>query len=237
MDPNLNLRTKIFADGADLNWIFEMYNKPYIQGFTTNPTLMCKAGITDYKSFACNLLKTIVDKPVSFEVFSDDFSEMERQAKEIATWGNNVYVKIPVTNTLGKSSYDLIHKLSYEGIKINVTAVMTHDQFHLMYHALRGGAPSFISVFAGRVADTGVDPKPIISKCLNELKDLNTQVIWASPREILNIFQANEIGCHIITLTEGIIQKLNLIGKDLNELSCDTVKMFFDDGKRAGFKL
>jgi transaldolase len=232
-----DLYTKIFADGADIDWMLNLYKKPYIHGFTTNPTLMHQSGVTDYKSFCCTLLETIVDKPISFEVFSDDFVEMERQAHEISSWGNNVYVKIPVTNTKGESSCDLIQKLSYSGIKLNVTAVMTYNQFSDVYHAMYKETPSYISIFAGRIADTGIDPVPLIARCVRKVRNSNTHIIWASPRELLNIFQANGERCHVITVTNEIIKRLNLVGKDLTEFSCDTVKMFFEDGKKAGFKL
>lgn len=233
-----DLKIKIFADGAELAGMLEMNAKPYIKGFTTNPTLMHKVGLTDYRAFAHAILAKITDKPISFEVFSDEFADMERQAREISTWGQNVYVKIPVTNTRGASSNDLVHRLSHEGVKLNVTALMTPTQVRSVVDALRGGAASCISVFAGRVADTGRDPVPIMAECLAIMRDApESELIWASPRELLNIFQADEIGCHIITVTNDVLKKLTLVGKDLTEFSLDTVKMFYDDGKKAGFAL
>src|SRR5216684_1895370 len=230
------LRTKIFADGADLAGMLEMYAKPFIKGFTTNPTLMHKAGLTDYQAFARSVLERIHDRPISFEVFSDDFGEMERQARQIAAWGSNVYVKIPVTNTRREPSYDLVRRLSGAGVKLNITAILTLDQVSAVVDAVRGGAPSCISVFAGRIADTGVDPIPIMTESLAVMSAApDAELIWASPRELLNIFQADAIGCHIITVTNDILQKLALVGKDLGDYSLDTVKMFYDDGMAAGF--
>jgi transaldolase len=232
------LRVKIFADGADKGGMLEMYGKPHIQGLTTNPTLMKKAGIKDYKAFAKDILTVIRDKPVSFEVFSDDFAEMERQAKEIARWGDNVYVKIPVTNTRRESATGLVRKLSGAGVKLNVTALMTLSQVREITEALAAGTPAYISVFAGRIADTGRDPVPLMTAAL-ELMRLKprAELIWASPRELLNIFQADDIGCHIITVTNDILKKLELVGYDLTEYSLDTVKMFFNDAAAAGFRL
>lgn len=233
-----DLKVKIFADGAEMSGILEMYAKPYIKGFTTNPTLMHKVGLTDYRGFAKSILKAIPDRPISFEVFSDEFGEMERQAREIATWGKNVYVKIPVTNTRGEPAYDLVRRLSHEDVKLNVTALMTQAQVRAVVEAVKGGAPSCISVFAGRIADTGRNPVPIMTDCVEILKDEpKAELIWASPRELLNIFQADEIGCHIITVTNDILKKLSQVGKDLTEFSLDTVKMFHDDGRKAGFSL
>jgi len=233
-----DLKVKIFADGADKAGMLEMYAKPYIHGFTTNPTLMHKAGLTDYRAFAKDVLGAIPDRPVSFEVFADEFDEMERQAREIATWGNHVYVKIPVTNTRREPSYDLVHRLSHAGVKLNVTAILTLDQVRDVVNALGGGAPSCVSVFAGRIADTGVDPVPIMTAALELLKLApGAELIWASPRELLNIFQADAIGCHIITVTNDILKKLSLVGKDLGDYSLDTVQMFFNDGRKAGFTL
>jgi transaldolase len=238
MSRVLTLRTKIFADGADLAGMLEMAQKPYIAGFTTNPTLMRKAGITDYRAFAMQVVRLIPDKPISFEVFSDEFAEMERQAREIAAWGREVYVKIPVTNTRGESSCPLIERLAAEGVKLNVTALMTVAQVHEVSSALRDGALSYISVFAGRVADTGRDPVPLMAEALEVMKPYSTQrLIWASPRELLNLFHADSIGCHIITVTNDILKKLTLVDKDLLAYSLDTVKMFHDDAKAAGFVL
>jgi len=232
------LTVKIFADGAEKAGMLEMYAKPYIKGFTTNPTLMHKAGLTDYRAFARDILAAIPDRPISFEVFSDEFDDMERQAREIATWGDNVYVKIPVTNTRREPAYDLVRRLANEGVKLNVTAIMTIDQVRNVVDAVKDGAPSCVSVFAGRIADTGRDPVPIMSECVSILKAApQAELIWASPRELLNIMQADAIGCHIITVTNDILKKLALVGKDLADYSLDTVKMFFDDGRKAGFTL
>jgi len=218
--------------------MLEMYAKPYIKGFTTNPTLMHKVGLTDYRAFARDIVAAIPDRPISFEVFSDDFDEMERQAREIATWGENVYVKIPVTNTRREPAYDLVRLLANEGVKLNITAIMTIDQVRAVVDAVKDGAPSCVSVFAGRIADTGRDPVPIMAECVSILKAApQSELIWASPRELLNIIQADEIGCHIITVTNDILKKLPLIGKDLGDYSLDTVKMFFEDGRKAGFSL
>jgi len=232
------LSVKIFADGAEKAGMLEMYAKPFIKGFTTNPTLMHKAGLTDYRAFAHEIVEAIPDRPISFEVFSDEFGDMERQAREIATWGDNVYVKIPVTNTRREPAYDLVRRLSEEGIKLNITAIMTVDQVRHIVDAVSEGAPSCISVFAGRIADTGRDPVPIMAECVGLLKAApGAELIWASPRELLNIMQADAIGCHIITVTNDILKKLTLVGKDLSDYSLDTVKMFFDDGRKAGFTL
>jgi transaldolase len=232
------LTVKIFADGAEKAGMLEMYAKPYIKGFTTNPTLMHKAGLTDYRAFAREIVEAIPDRPISFEVFSDEFGDMERQASEIATWGDNVYVKIPVTNTRREPAYDLVRRLSSDGIKLNITAIMTIDQVRNVVDAVKDGAPSCVSVFAGRIADTGRDPVPIMSECVSILKAApRAELIWASPRELLNILQADAIGCHIITVTNDILKKLALVGKDLADYSLDTVKMFFDDGRKAGFTL
>jgi len=232
------LTVRIFADGAEKAGMLEMYAKPYIKGFTTNPTLMHKAGLTDYRAFAREILEAIPDRPISFEVFSDEFGDMERQAREIATWGDNVYVKIPVTNTRREPAYDLVRRLSNEGIKLNITAIMTVDQVRHIVDAVKEGAPSCISVFAGRIADTGRDPVPLMAECVGILKAAPAaELIWASPRELLNIMQADAIGCHIITVTNDILKKLTLVGKDLSDYSLDTVKMFFDDGRKAGFTL
>ena len=232
------LRVKLFADGADLAEMVALASRPYIRGFTTNPTLMHKAGVRDYRQFGRNVVARITDRPISFEVFSDEFNEMERQAREIGTWGRYVYVKIPVTSTRGEPSYDLIRRLSHSGVQINVTAVMTLDQVERAADALAGGAPSNVSVFAGRIADTGRDPVPLMTKALDLLKAApSAELIWASPRELLNILQADTIGCHIITITADILKKLDLIGKDLAEFSLDTVKMFRDDALKAGLTL
>jgi len=237
--PDLRrLRVKIFADGADLAGMAEMARRPFISGLTTNPTLMRKAGVTDYRAFARDVLAAIPDKPISFEVFCDEFAEMERQAREIASWGDNVYVKIPVTNCQGEPSYALVKRLAAAGVKQNVTAMMTLPQVREVSAALAGGPASCISVFAGRVADTGRDPLPLMTAAVELMKPHPTQeLIWASPRELLNIFQADAIGCHIITVTHDVLKKLDLVGKDLSEYSLDTVRMFHNDAKAAGFTL
>ena len=233
-----SLQTKIFADGADRQGMLEMYAKSFISGFTTNPTLMRKAGIADYRDFARNVLCAIRDRPISFEVFSDDFCEMERQARDIASWGPNVYVKIPVTNTRGEPSYDLIRCLSRSGVRVNVTAVLTLDQVERAVDALGGGAPGNVSVFAGRIADTGRDPVPFVAEAVHIASAApRVEVIWASPRELFNVVQADDAGCHIITVTSDLLKKLPLLGKDLAELSLDTVKMFHDDAIKAGLCL
>ena len=232
------LKVKIFADGADKTDMLGMLVKPYIKGFTTNPTLMRKAGIADYKEFAKDILKSIPDRPISFEVLSDEFPEMERQALEIADWGDNVYVKIPVTNTKRESSYELVHKLAKHGVKLNVTALMTLSQVRDVVAALDPRVPSYVSVFAGRIADTGRDPIPLMAAAVQILKlNPRSELIWASPRELLNIFHANEIGCHVITVTNDILNKLSLVDFDLEDYSLDTVKMFHTDAVAAGFKL
>lgn len=230
------LRVKIFADGADLAVMIALAREPWVKGFTTNPTLMAKAGVTDYITFARSVVAAIPDRPVSFEVFSDDFDEMERQARAIAQWGSNVYVKIPVTNTLRASSAPLIRRLSHDGIKVNVTAVMSALQIDDVVAALTGGERSCVSVFAGRIADTGIDPVPRMQAALAAIAvEPKIELVWASPRELLNIFQANAIGCHIITVTADILQKLPLVGRDLDEFSLDTVKMFHADARRVPF--
>lgn len=232
------LRVKVFADGADLNGMIAMAREPYIKGFTTNPTLMNKAGIRDYRAFARDVLQAIPDRPISFEVFSDEFAEMERQALEIASWGKNVYVKVPVTNTKGQFSGPLISRLTGAGVKVNVTALMTVKQVCAVCACLRAGVPSCVSVFAGRIADTGRDPLPIMEEALNILKAVHTaELIWASPREFLNIFQADAIGCDIITVTNDLLRKIALTGKDLEEFSLETVEMFRQDAVAAGFAL
>lgn len=232
------LKVKIFADGADKAGMLEMATKPFIKGLTTNPTLMRKAGIADYKTFAFDILREIRDKPISFEVFSDDISEMERQALEIAAWGDNVYVKIPITNTKREPTYDLAERLSARGVKLNVTAIMTTEQVLSVARRLNPAVPSYISVFAGRIADTGRDPIPQMIECLASMTHLpKAELIWASPRELLNIFQADEIGCHVITVTNDILKKLDLVGKSLDDYSLDTVKMFYNDASAAGYAI
>lgn len=239
MMPDVSkLRVKIFADGADRSGMLEMARKPHIAGLTTNPTLMRKAGISDYRAFAKDILQVIADKPISFEVFSDDFAEMERQANEIASWASNVYVKIPVTNCKSESACALIKRLAKARVKLNVTALLTLSQVSDVAAALGDDAPSYISVFAGRIADTGRDPLPLMSAALELMRPYATQeLIWASPRELLNIFQADAIGCHIITVTHDVLKKLDLVGKDLATYSLETVKMFHNDAAAAGFVL
>ncbi|MGA2764785.1 MAG: transaldolase [Spirochaetia bacterium] len=232
------LKTKIFADGADREGILALYRQPYIKGFTTNPTLMRKAGISDYAAFARSILKEVPDRPFSFEVFADNLAEMERQALIIATWGPNVYVKIPITNTKGESTKDVIKKLSAKGLKLNITAMMTVKQVRDILPCFEGSPSSYVSIFAGRIADTGCDPLGIMKETVALLKsNPRLELIWASPRELLNIFQAEEIGCHIITVTHDVLKKLELVGKNLDEYSLDTVRMFFEDGRKSGFTL
>jgi len=238
MNTISSLKVRIFADGADRAAMLEMAAKPYITGFTTNPTLMRKAGIADYRAFARDILRAIPDKPISLEVFSDDFAEMERQALEIADWGRNVYVKVPITNTLRQSSCDLIRRLARRNVKLNVTALMTLAQVRDVVQALSPEVPSYVSVFAGRVADSGRDPMPLMAAAVELLKmNPKAELIWASPRELLNIFHADSIGCHIITVTNDILNKIELVGKDLEDYSLDTVKMFRTDAIAAGFIL
>ncbi len=234
-----SFRTKIFADGADLDEIFRLASDSRITGFTTNPTLMWKAGLTDYADFARRLLERIPTHPISFEVFADDEAEMRRQAMMIAEWGTNVYVKIPVTTTEGVSMAPLVRELSESGVKVNVTALMTAAQTEVVAEALRDGAPSCVSVFAGRIADAGVEPLPIMKRALEILETTApaAELIWASPREVLNVVQADSIGCHIITMTATLIAKLDLLGKDLDRFSLETVQMFHRDAVAAGFAI
>ena len=232
------LRVKIFADGADLDGIMKMYANPLIRGFTTNPTLMRKAGVTDYEAFARRLLAAIPDRPVSLEVFDDAFDEMERQARAIASWGGNVNVKIPVTNTRREFSGPLIRRLSAAGVAVNVTAVFTLEQVRRVTECLAADTPAIVSVFAGRVADSGIDPVPLMAEAVRILEARpKAELIWASPRELLNIFQADAIGCHIITVTNDILAKLALVGKDQADYSLETVQMFHRDAAGAGFTI
>jgi transaldolase len=232
------LNVKLFADGADRDGMLEMYARPYIKGLTTNPTLMRKAGIANYRAFAKDILSRINDKPVCFEVLADEFAEMEHQALEIAGWAKNVYVKIPVTNTKGESCRALVKRLAERQVKLNVTAIMTLAQLQEILPALTPTTPSYLSVFAGRIADTGIDPLPLMQKAVEMLKtNGNAELVWASSRETYNIFQADAVGCQVITLTSDILNKLPLIGHDLTEYSLETVKMFHDDARRAGFSL
>ena len=238
MKPTVNLRIKIYADGADLAAMREMARLPWIKGFTTNPTLMRRAGVSDYRQFALDALAAVPDRPISFEVFSDEFEEMAVQAREIATWGEQVYVKIPVTNTRGESSADVIRALTRAGIKVNVTAILALDQVRTACAALAGGSPAYVSVFAGRVADTGRDPVPLMAAAV-ELVGVapNVELIWASPREVLNIIQADAVGCHIITVTADLLKRLDVVGRDLHAFSLETVRMFHHDATRAGYTL
>jgi len=233
-----NLRVKIFADGAEKRAMVEMLQNPLIQGFTTNPTLMRKAGISDYESFAKDVLTVIRTHPISFEVFADEFPEMERQALRIASWGKNVFVKIPVTNTRREPALDLISRLSQKGVQLNVTALMALGQVRDVCSALCKDVPSYVSVFAGRMADTGRDPVPMMTAALEYMREHEkAELIWASPRELLNIFQADAIGCHVITVTGDILKKLSLVGKDLHDYSLETVSMFYEDAKSSAFTL
>jgi transaldolase len=233
-----DLRVKIFADGADAAGIAHLAANEAIRGFTTNPTLMRAAGVSDYAWFARDILPLVQGRPISFEVFADDFEEMERQARIIAAWGDDVNVKIPITNTKGESSHELLRRLAAEGVRVNVTALLTVDQVRVASEALAGGAPSFISVFAGRIADTGVEPVPIMEEALRVMAPHpHLELIWASPREILNVVQADAIGCHVITVTHDILKKLPLLGRSLEEHSLDTVRMFHRDAQAAGYTL
>jgi transaldolase len=238
MSALASLKVKLFADGADLAGIKEMYANPMIQGFTTNPTLMKKAGIQDYKAFALEVLQAIPDRPISFEVFADEFAEMERQALEIASWGKSVSVKIPVTNTKRQFAGPLIERLSNAGVALNVTALTTLDQVRAVTDCLAANVPAIISVFAGRVADTGRDPVPLMRQSVEVMRAKPmAELIWASPRELLNIFQADAVGCHIITATNDILKKLTLVDKDLEEYSLETVQMFYKDAQAAGYQI
>lgn len=232
------LSTRVFADGADLDGILALAADPRISGFTTNPTLMWKAGLTDYSDFAQRLLERITRHPISFEVFADGVEEMRRQARLIAAWGENVYVKIPVTTTSGESMVPLVRELSESGVKVNVTALFTTAQVELVTAAVRNGAPSYLSVFAGRIADAGIDPLPIMARSVDIMVDApRAELIWASPREVLNVVQADSVGCHIITMTRDLLAKLELLGKDLEQFSLETVQMFHRDAVAAGFDL
>lgn len=232
------IETRIFADGADLDGIVALAEDPRISGFTTNPTLMHKVGLTDYESFARDLLERVRTHPISFEVFADEPSEMRRQARLIASWGENVYVKIPVTTTAGESMAPLVRELSEDGVRVNVTALFTTAQVELITAAVSDGAPSYISVFAGRIADAGIDPVPIMARSVSIMLDApRAELIWASPREILNLVQANDVGCHIITITHDLLKKLDCLGKSLEQYSLETVRMFRGDALAAGFTL
>ncbi|HEX5431503.1 MAG TPA: transaldolase [Bryobacteraceae bacterium] len=233
-----DFKIKLFADGADKAAMLELYENPWIKGFTTNPTLMRKAGIRDYEAFARDVLDCITDRPISFEVFADDMDEMHRQALQIANWGDNVYVKIPITNTKGESALPIARRLSHSGVKLKITALLTIDQVLDASEALGGGAPSYISVFAGRIADTGRDPVPVMQAAAQIVhRHPEMELIWASPRELLNVIQADAVACDIITATPDVLKKLALIGKDLLEYSRETVQMFYDDARKSGFAL
>ena len=233
-----HLNVKLFCDGADFDSILSMYKNPYIKGFTTNPTLMRKAGISDYEAFGRKVLAAVPDRPVSLEVFADDLENMEIQANKIATWGSNVNIKIPITNTKGEFTGPLIKILSAKGVVLNITAIMTVKQVEDVAACLDPNTASIISVFAGRIADTGVDPVPLMANCLKVLrKQPKAELLWASPRELLNVFQANDVGCNIITATPDILAKLKLVNKDLTEYSLDTVKMFYGDASAAGYSI
>ena len=238
MSAIANLKVKLFSDGADLAGMKEMYTNPIIKGFTTNPTLMHKAGVQDYKAFAHQVLEAIPDRPISFEVFADEFDAMEHQALEIASWGKNVNVKIPVTNTKKQFAGPLIERLSKAGVALNVTAVMSLDQVRRITECLAPDTPAIISVFAGRIADTGRDPVPLMAEAVKIMRAKpKAELIWASPRELLNIFHADSIGCHIITATNDILKKLSLVDKDLEHYSLETVEMFYKDAQAAGYKI
>jgi transaldolase len=234
----LGLHVKLFADGANKEQIIKLAREPHIEGFTTNPTLMRSSGVTDYRGFAQELLALVTDKPISFEVFADEPDEMYRQAKEISSWGSNVYVKVPVTNTRGESTAEIVRRLAEEGVRVNITAIFTIDQVSEVARAVANGAASIISVFAGRIADTGRDPVPHMVECVEAASPARkAEVLWASPREVLNLYQADAAGCHIITMTPDVLTKLSLRNKDLSEYSLDTVKMFYEDARRAGYGL
>ncbi|MFA4955728.1 MAG: transaldolase [Candidatus Methanoperedens sp.] len=231
-------KIKLYADGADLKDMIGAYNEGVVSGFTTNPTLMKKAGVRNYEEFAKSALKAIPDLPISFEVFSDDLAGMEREARKIASWGENAYIKIPVTNTKGESTATLVKKLSHDGLKLNVTAILTIEQVKQVSSSLSSSTPSIISVFAGRIADTGRDPIPMMKEAAGILKsNAKSELLWASTRELLNLVQAESCGCHIITITNDILKKVPMLGKDLKELSLDTVKMFYNDAHAAGYKI
>ena len=232
------LKIKIFADGADFESINKLNTKNYIRGFTTNPSLMKKAGIKNYKEFALKILSKIKDKPISFEVFSDDLVEMEKQAMEIATWGKNINVKIPITNTKKESTNEIIERLSNQGIECNITAIFTVNQLKNVFQILNKNTPAILSVFAGRIADTGIDPENIMAECVQASKSKpKSEILWASTRELVNIFQADKIGCQIITVPHEILSKIDSIGKNLDDYSLDTVKSFYKDAVAAGFKI
>jgi transaldolase len=239
-EPNQSksLNIKLFADGADLDSMLTLYKDPKIQGFTTNPTLMNKVGIKNYEKFAKQVLAAIPDRPVSFEVFADDLPSMFAQANVIASWGPNVNVKIPITNTQGEFTGPIIKKLSASGVQLNITAILTLEQVKAVAENLSPDTPAIVSVFAGRIADTGVDPMPIMRECVTILKKLpQAELLWASPRELLNIIQADAVGCNIITATPDVLDKLKSLGKNLTKFSLETVQMFYDDAQAAGYTI
>jgi transaldolase len=233
-----NLNIKIFADGANVKEMVKLYKEGIVNGFTTNPTLMRKDGVKNYEEFVKEVLSEITDLPISFEVFADDFELMEKEARKIATWGNNIFIKIPITNTKGESSKELIKKLSHDGLTLNITAILTLEQVRDVSEVISSNTKTIVSVFAGRIADTGRDPVPLMKDAVNILKSKsNAELLWASSRELLNIFHAESCGCHIITVTNNFLKKIQLINKDLREFSLDTVKMFHDDAVSAGYKI
>lgn len=236
--PMPQLRIQIYADGANKDDMVRRYNEGFVKGFTTNPTLMAKAGITDYEGFAKSVLATVKEMPISFEVFSDDFTDMKRQALKIAAWAPNVNVKIPITNTKGESALPLVRELLGLGLKLNVTAIFTQEQLHGLREVMKPQDDVIVSVFAGRIADSGVDPVPLMTKTVQLFKELpKAKVLWASPREVLNVYQADQCGCHIITITDDLLKKLNFYRKDLGQFSLETVQMFYDDATKSKFTL
>jgi transaldolase len=232
-----DLRVKIFGDGADKASMLDLYRQPFIKGFTTNPTLMRATGVTDYQDFARDVLASIPDRPISFGVIADDMAQIEDEARHIASWGKNVFVKVPVMTTHGEPTDKIVRELSADGVQLNVTALLTLEQVRSVCRALRGGAPAYVSVFAGRIADTGRDPLPVMREAARMVNDVNAELIWASPRELLNVFQADDAGCHVITVTNDILKKLSLVGKDLHQLSRETVEMFHRDAVKSGYSL
>jgi len=234
----LDLKIELYADGADVREMAAARDAGQVRGFTTNPTLMRKSGVGDYEAFAREALRAVGDLPISFEVFADEFAEMERQARQIATWGDAVFVKIPITNTRRESSIDLIRRLAAHRVKLNITAILTLDQVRCVVDVLQPEVPAIVSVFAGRIADTGRDPVPLMREAAAIVAGKpKARLLWASPRELLNVFQADSCGCHIITVTPDILKKLTMVGKSLDDLSLDTVKMFYNDAAAAGFRL
>jgi transaldolase len=232
-----DLRVKIFGDGADKASMLDLYRQPFIKGFTTNPTLMRATGVTDYQEFARDVLTSIPDRPISFGVIADEMTQIEDEARHIAAWGKNVFVKVPVMTTRGEPTDKIVRELSADGVQLNVTALLTLEQVRSVCRALCGGTPAYVSVFAGRIADTGRDPLPVMREAARVVHDVNAELIWASPRELLNVFQADDAGCHVITVTNDILKKLSLVGKDLHQLSRETVEMFHRDAVKSGYSL